>query len=171
MSTVTLVVMGVSGSGKTTVARQVAERLGWPFAEGDDFHPAANVEKMRAGQPLTDDDRAPWLAALAHWIGAREAAAQSSVLTCSALRREYRDGLCRDHPSVRFAHLAASPDILRSRLEHRREHYMPVSLLESQLALLEPLQPDEPGATMPANGAAADVIALLLALVQREGAV
>src|SRR5437763_16035347 len=97
--------MGVSGSGKTTVATGLAKRLGWVFAEGDDFHPAANVEKMRAGIALTDDDRWPWLATLAAWIGEREAAGQDAVLTCSALKRAYRDVLADGHPSVRFVHI------------------------------------------------------------------
>jgi gluconokinase len=150
MST-TLVVMGVSGSGKTTVASEVARRLGWVFAEGDDFHPAANVAKMRAGQPLTDEDRQPWLHALADWIGTREAAGDDAVLTCSALRRTYRDVLAHDHPSVRFVHVTASPANLRERLERRTGHYMPASLLDSQLATLQPLEPDEPGLTLPGD--------------------
>ena len=162
MST-TLVVMGVSGSGKTTVARGVAVRLGWVFAEGDDFHPAANVEKMHAGHPLTDEDRWPWLRALADWIGAREAAGENAVLTCSALKRSYRDVLCTGHPSVLFAHVTASAETIRRRLEQRRGHYMPASLLDSQLATLEPLQPDEHGFTVPGDGEPADVISALVA--------
>ena len=163
MSTVTLVVMGVSGSGKTTVASGVAERLGWVFAEGDDFHPAANVEKMRPGQPLTDDDRWPWLHVIADWIGAREAAGDSAVLTCSALKRAYRTVLADGHPSVCFVHVTAAPDTIRERLEHRRGHYMPASLLGSQLATLEPLQPDEPGITLPGDGEPDAVVDALIA--------
>jgi gluconokinase len=151
VSTVTLVVMGVSGSGKTTVAVRLANRLGWVFAEGDDFHPPANVEKMHSGHPLTDEDRWPWLQALADWIGTREAAGENAVLTCSALKRSYREVLERGHPSVRFVHLTVSADTLRQRLQHRHGHYMPASLLESQLAALEPLQPDEPGVTLPGD--------------------
>lgn len=161
--TVTLVVMGVSGSGKTTVATGVAQRLGWVFAEGDAFHPPANVEKMRAGQPLTDDDRRPWLLALADWIGAREAAYENAVLTCSALKRSYRDVLSHGHPSVRFVHVTAKAEVIRHRLERRRGHYMPASLLDSQLATLEPLQPDEPGMTLPGDGAPAEVVDALAA--------
>ena len=162
MST-TLVVMGVSGSGKTTVAEGVARRLGWTFAEGDDFHPPANVEKMRAGQPLTDDDRRPWLALLAEWIGARERAEENAVLTCSALKRAYRDVLSAGHPSVRFVHVTAAADTIRHRLERRRGHYMPASLLDSQLAVLEPLQLDEPGITLPGDGTPDEVIEALAA--------
>ena len=161
--TTTLVVMGVSGSGKTTIAQLLAERLGWVFAEGDDFHPVANVEKMRAGQPLTDDDRWPWLQALADWIGAREADGDNAVLTCSALKRSYRDVLSHGHPSVRFVHVTVSRATLKARLEHRRGHYMPASLLDSQLATLEPLQPDEPGVTVPGDGTPDDVVADVVA--------
>ena len=163
MSTVTLVVMGVSGSGKTTVAQAAATRLGWVFAEGDDFHPAANVEKMRSGHPLTDEDRWPWLHALADWISAREAAGENAVLTCSALKRVYRDVLDQGHPSVRFVHVTASVETLRRRLEQRRGHYMPASLLDSQLATLEPLQPDEPGFTLPGDADPAQVVTDLVA--------
>ncbi|MCU1592261.1 MAG: gluconate kinase [Frankiales bacterium] len=158
MPTVTLVVMGVSGSGKTTVAQRVAERLGWVFAEGDDFHPAANVAKMHAGHPLTDEDRWPWLRALADWIGVREAAGENAVLTCSALKRSYRALLDSGHPSVRFVHITASEETIRRRLEQRQGHYMPASLLDSQLATLEPLQPDEPGFTLPGDGEPDDVV-------------
>ena len=161
--TTTLVVMGVSGSGKTTVAVAVAEQLGWLFAEGDDFHPAANVAKMAAGHPLTDEDRRPWLAVLAEWIGAREAAGTDAVLTCSALRRVYRDTLAAGHPSVRFVHITASPETIRTRLEQRRGHYMPATLLDSQLATLEPLAPDEPGLTLPGDGSPEEVVQALVA--------
>lgn len=158
----TLVVMGVSGSGKTTVALEVATRLGWVFAEGDDFHPAGNVEKMAAGRPLTDDDRWPWLRALADWIGAREAADENAVLTCSALTRAYRAVLTTGHPSVRFVHVTVPAETLRRRLESRRGHYLPASLLDSQLATLEQLEPDERGLTLPADGEPADVVQRLL---------
>jgi gluconokinase len=150
--TTTAVVMGVSGSGKTTVARALADRQGWLFAEGDDFHPAANVAKMAAGHPLDDSDRAPWLDALADWIGARERAGESCVLTCSALKRAYRDRLRDGHPSVLFLQVDVPVDVLRARLSHRRDHYMPASLLDSQLATLEPLAPDEPGARVDGTG-------------------
>jgi gluconokinase len=163
--TVTLVVMGVSGSGKTTIAVHAAQLLGWVYAEGDDFHPTVNVEKMQAGRPLTDEDRWPWLHALAGWIGLREAAHEDAVLTCSALKRAYRDVLAEGHPSVRFVHVTASEQTTRQRLEHRRGHYMPASLLGSQLAALEPLQPDEPGFTLPGDGPAAAVVERLVALL------
>jgi gluconokinase len=155
--------MGVSGSGKTTVARGAAERLGWVFAEGDDFHPAASIEKMRAGEPLTDDDRGPWLRDLAEWIGAREAARDNAVLTCSALKRAYRDVLAAGHPSVHFVHVTAAAETIRRRVEDRRGHYMPASLLGSQLAALEPLQSDEPGITLPGDATVTEVVDELIA--------
>jgi gluconokinase len=142
---VTVVLMGVSGAGKSTVSEVLVEKLGWPSAEADDFHSAANVAKMSSGHPLTDEDRWPWLRAIAAWIGDREAAAENAVLTCSALRRTYRDVLRAGHPSVCFAHLLVERAILEHRMERRRGHYMPASLLDSQLATLEPLDEDEPG--------------------------
>ena len=153
-----VVVMGVSGSGKTTVAVELARRLGWEFAEGDDHHPAANVEKMRAGTPLDDADREPWLRALAAWIAAREEAGRSCVLTCSALKRSYRDLLRQGNDSVFFAYVAVPEDVLTERLAQRTGHYMPASLLTSQLAVLEPLQDDEPGVTVPGTGEPAEVV-------------
>jgi gluconokinase len=161
--TTTLVVMGVSGSGKTTVATRLAQRLRWVFAEGDDFHPAANVDKMRNGIPLTDQDRWPWLASLADWIGGREAAGQNAVLTCSALKRAYRDVLTDGHPSVRFVHVTATAETIRRRLEQRRGHYMPASLLDSQLATLEPLNPDEPAMTVAGDAEPHEVVDAVLA--------
>ena len=107
-----IVVMGVSGSGKTTVAERLAARLGCPYEEGDDHHPAANVAKMRAGTPLDDDDRRPWLLELAAWIGAHEAEGRSCVLTCSALKRSYRELLCDGHPSVWFAHVSGPQELI-----------------------------------------------------------
>jgi gluconokinase len=151
-STITVVVMGVSGSGKTTVARCLADVLGWPFAEGDDFHSLANVEKMSAGIPLTDEDRAPWLEAVAHWIAEQEAAGHSAIVTCSALKRAYREVLRQGNPSVWFVHVSPSRDALQHRLETRSGHYMPPSLLASQLATLEPLETDEPGVTVSGEG-------------------
>jgi gluconokinase len=141
---VTVVLMGVAGSGKSTVMAQLAERLGWRWAEADDFHPPANVAKMSAGQALTDEDRWPWLRTIANWIGERESAGENAVVTCSALRRKYRDFLRNGHPSVRFVHLAVDRTILERRMAQRRGHYMPPSLLGSQLDTLEPLDPDEP---------------------------
>ena len=145
-----VVLMGVAGSGKSSVMAALVARLGWPALEGDALHPPANVAKMAAGVPLTDLDRAPWLAAVAEWIGEREAARESAVLTCSALRRLYRDVLRAGHPSVWFVHLDAPRAVLEERIAAREGHFMPPSMLDSQLATLEPLAPDEPGSTMEA---------------------
>jgi gluconokinase len=138
-----IVVMGVSGAGKTTIATGIAAEMGWDFAEGDSFHPEANVKKMAAGTPLDDDDRWPWLRAIGTWIDER--GGRSAVITCSALKRAYRDLLCEGRPSVRFCELDADENVIGPRIEHRQGHYMPASLLPSQFATLEPLQPDEPG--------------------------
>jgi gluconokinase len=156
-----LVVMGVSGSGKTTLASALASRTGWPFLEGDALHPPENVAKMHAGVPLDDADRLPWLRTVAAWIGAREADGRSCVLTCSALRRAYRDVLREGHPSVRFVHVTASPEVLGERLARRTGHFMPASLLDSQLATLEGLQPDEAGVTVEPHESADDVLVRL----------
>ena len=140
-----IVVMGVSGSGKSTTGSALARHLGWPFVEGDGFHPAANVEKMHGGIPLTDQDRAPWLAALAAEIGRHEAQGRSSVLGCSSLKRAYRDILRGGAPNVRFLHVHGAREILAERLAGRQGHFFPAKLLDSQLATLEPLEADEDG--------------------------
>jgi gluconokinase len=163
-----VVVMGVSGSGKTTVAVELARRLGWEFAEGDDHHPAANVEKMRAGIPLDDADRAPWLRTLAAWIAERERAGTSCVLTCSALRRSYRDLLREGNDSVFFAHVDVPEQVLLERVTARTGHYMPPSLLTSQLATLEALGDDEPGITVPGTGEPGDVVDAIAAALPRR---
>ncbi|AQS87369.1 gluconokinase [Neoasaia chiangmaiensis NBRC 101099] len=130
-----VVVMGVSGSGKTTLAQSLATMFDWPFEEGDSLHPAANVEKMHGGIPLTDDDRAPWLEKCHDWLVAHREG--GGVLTCSALKRAYRDVLRRDL-SVTFVYLHAPEALIASRMTHRPGHFMPASLLPSQLATLEP---------------------------------
>ena len=161
--------MGVSGSGKSTVAKGLSTVLGWEFAEGDAFHPDANVAKMRSGQALTDEDRWPWLEAIGAWISAKEDAEESAVVTCSALRRSYRDLLGEGRPHVRFLHVTADTGVIRDRMEHRAGHYMPASLLPSQLATLEPLQPDEPGVVITNEGTAAQVLdRALVALGHRK---
>jgi gluconokinase len=165
-----VVVMGVSGSGKTTLGKGIAERLHWRFQEGDELHPRANVEKMSRGEPLTDEDRWPWLDAIGRWLDERAEAGENAVLTCSALRRAYRDRIREGRPGVRFCHVMAPAETLRDRLENRRGHYMPASLLPSQLATLEPLDDDEPGVVVAAEGDPAHVLdAALRALDLSEG--
>ncbi|MGH3330318.1 MAG: gluconokinase [Nocardioidaceae bacterium] len=141
-----VVVMGVSGTGKSTVARRLAARLGLYFLEGDSFHPAENVAKMSAGIPLTDEDRLPWLETLGALVAQRHAQGVSTVLTCSALRRGYRDILRNAVPGgdLLFVHLQAAYDVLEERMA-ARDHFMPSSLLRSQLDTLEPLEADETG--------------------------
>lgn len=136
-----LVIMGVSGSGKSTVASVLAARLGWEVAEGDDLHPAANVAKMASGHPLDDRDRAPWLDRVDDWIRERTDAGRPGIITCSALKRRYRDVLRGDH--VVFVHLTGDALQIGRRIADRHGHYMPSSLLASQLADLEPPGPDE----------------------------
>lgn len=137
------VVMGVSGSGKSTVAALVAERLGWAFADGDAFHPPGSIAKMQAGLPLDDEDRTPWLAALAAWIDDRLRDGECGVLVCSALKRSYRDVLIRGRPAVRIVYLEGSRELIAERLAARHGHFMPSGLLDSQFAILEPPGPDE----------------------------
>lgn len=139
-----LVFMGVSGSGKSTVARAVQQELGWEYAEGDDFHPPANVAKMRQGTPLTDADRWGWLESLAGWTAERDAKGEPTIIACSALRRAYRDVLRRGGEGTFFVHCTGDKHMILERMS-AREHFMPPSLLESQLDILEPLEPDEQG--------------------------
>ncbi|WP_278236587.1 gluconokinase [Isoptericola sp. AK164] len=143
-----VVVMGVAGSGKTTVATLLAARLGVTYAEADQFHPAANIAKMSAGTPLTDADRAPWLATIRDWLSAEADAGRPGVVTCSALKRAYRDVLRAAHGQVLFVHLDGPPELLAERMEGRTGHFMPRSLLPSQLAALESLADDEHGLTL-----------------------
>lgn len=138
-----LVVMGVSGSGKTTVAAMLAGALGAEFLEGDDLHPRANVEKMRHGIPLTDADRKPWLDTIAARIDAWRSAGKKGVVTCSALKRSYREIVVDGRREVGLVWLRGSRDLIRRRMAARHEHFMPVGLLDSQFATLEPPQPDE----------------------------
>ncbi len=160
MSATIIVVMGVSGSGKSTVAQLLADKLGWDLQEGDDLHPQANVDKMASGVPLTDTDRWPWLHKIAAWIDGELAAGRSGIVTCSALKRSYRDILRRD--SVLFVHLAGSPAAIADRIAHRHNHFMPSSLLESQLATLEPLGLDENGMVVDITGSPAEEAADVL---------
>jgi ribose 5-phosphate isomerase A len=138
-----LVIMGVSGSGKTTIAKDLVARLGWSFKEGDELHPEANVAKMHAGIPLTDDDRQPWLEAVANWIDHQRAKKQPGIITCSALKRSYRQIVIGERPEVRLVYLRGSRDLIARRLSGRHGHFMPASLLQSQFDALEEPGPEE----------------------------
>ncbi len=137
------VIMGVSGSGKTTVAQRVAAEFGWPFQEGDALHPASNVAKMAAGVPLTDEDRAPWLAKVADWIQARLTAGENGLVTCSALKRSYRELIGNGTPGVQIVYLHGDRATLDAHVHGRHHEYMPTTLLDSQLVTLEEPTPDE----------------------------
>ena len=141
-----IVVMGVSGSGKSTVGAALAQRLGVPFADADDFHPPANIAKMKAGVPLDDDDRYPWLEAIGGWLA--DHCGTGGVMSCSALKRKYRDQLRRHCPQAEFVHLSGSPEVIAARQASRPGHFMPASLMASQFATLEPLERDERGVTL-----------------------
>jgi gluconokinase len=161
-----LVVMGVTGTGKSTVAGMLAGQLGWELREGDDLHPPANVAKMSKGIPLTDEDRMPWLDIIAAWIDDQTAANKPGIVTCSALKRIYRDRLRR--PNVIFVHLTGSPELIASRMAKRLDHFMPTTLLESQLATLEPPGPDENVITVNLSGQPSDEVAEVLTQLSRR---
>lgn len=161
----TIVVIGVSGSGKSTLAARLAGHWGREFVEGDEFHPPANVAKMSAGTPLTDDDRVPWLRTLAGVIAERVGHGIPLVVSCSALRRRYRDILRAGDPTLVFLHVHGTASVLRQRIQARRDHFMPPHLLDSQLATLEPLSSDEPGATVSVEGTTEEVFERALAVL------
>ena len=164
--------MGVSGAGKTTIANSLAMRLGWPFQEGDALHPEANVAKMHAGIALTDADRQPWLQAVAAWIDGQRAKHQPGIVTCSALRRAYRQQLMGGRPEVRLIYLRGTRALLDERLATRHGHFMPESLLASQLDTLEEPVPDEDPLTIdigpPAERIVGEIISRLDASPSRR---
>ncbi|MFG2782006.1 gluconokinase [Streptomyces prunicolor] len=145
-----VVVMGVAGTGKTTIGPLLAARLGVPYAEGDDFHPQANIAKMSAGVPLADEDRWPWLDAIGDWAHGR--AGLGGVVSSSALKRSYRDRLRAAAPGVVFVHLTGDRALIEDRMAHRHGHFMPTALLDSQFATLQPLEADEAGVAVDVGG-------------------
>jgi gluconokinase len=164
-----IVVVGVSGSGKTTVAERLAQRLGCDVAEADAFHSAANVAKMSAGIPLDDEDRWPWLRAIAAWIREHDDAGKSAVITCSALKRKYRDLLRAASPRISFVHLSGAPEVIAAHMHARKGHFMPESLLPSQYATLEPLGPDEQGITVDVARPLEEVVEAALGVLALPG--
>jgi len=166
---VIVIVMGVSGSGKTTVAALLAAALGCQFQEGDDLHPAANVEKMHNGIALTDADRLPWLRKIAEEIDGWRARGESGVLTCSALKRQYRDIIIGNRPDVTLVYLEGSHDLIRRRMAMRHEHFMPLALLDSQFSTLQEPTPDEHPISVNVGGRPADIAAEIVhQLEQRQ---
>jgi gluconokinase len=161
-----VVVMGVSGSGKTTVGQSLAGALSVPFGEADDFHPAENMAKMRAGTALGDEDRRPWLDVIAGWL--QEHTSDGGVITCSALKRSYRDRLVSAAPRVFFVHLDGPAELIAERMAARRGHFMPIELLRSQLDALEPLTDEERGAIVPITGTVEETTRSALAAVRER---
>lgn len=158
-----IVVMGVSGTGKTSIAHALRDQLGWSFIEGDDLHPNENIQKMSAGIPLTDEDRAPWLARISTWIKDAHARGERTVVTCSALKRAYRDVLRESAPGVLFVHLTGPRETIADRMKYRQGHFMSTSLLDSQFATLEPLEADEAGVLVDISGTPEEVATAALA--------
>jgi carbohydrate kinase (thermoresistant glucokinase family) len=165
-----VVVMGVSGSGKTTVAVLLAAALGCQFQEGDDLHPAANVEKMSRGKPLNDADRLPWLRKIAAEIDGWRSRRESGVLTCSALKRSYRDIIIGDRPDVALVYLKGSYELIHRRMAARQEHFMPVALLDSQFAALQEPAPDEHPIAIDVTGRPAEIVAEIVRELERRQA-
>ncbi len=153
-----MLVLGVSGSGKSTVGSMLAGRLGWPYAEADDFHSEANRQKMAAGHALTDEDRWPWLETIAEWMDGRIAEGRSAVVTCSALKRSYRDLLRKNRPQVRLVYLKGSRELIASRLTARQGHFFPAQLLETQFATLEEPTEDEHPYVVPIGGTPEEIV-------------
>lgn len=156
-----VVVMGVSGCGKTTVARTYADACGLEMVDADDFHTGENIRKMMSGQPLDDADRRPWLVAVRDWMSRRAASGASTVVACSALRRPYREVLSEAEGAVWFVHLTVDPELTRRRLDARTGHFMTSALLKSQLETLEPLSEGEPGLTIENSAPVEDVVAVI----------
>jgi gluconokinase len=162
-----IVVMGVSGSGKSTVGAALAQRLGVPFADADDFHPPSNIAKMTAGHPLNDDDRRPWLESIGVWLAEH---VDGGVMSCSALKHAYRDQLRERCPSVEFLHLAGTPEVIGRRQASRPGHFMPASLLASQFETLEPLAADEHGVAIDVDQDIDSIVQEYVSLTRRENA-
>lgn len=166
-----VVVIGVAGSGKSTISAALAVRLGWAFADADDFHSDTSRAKMTAGIPLDDIDRAPWLRSLRDWMTAQHSVGRSTVLACSALRRRYRDVLRQARGPVTIVHLDLPAEVAAHRMQQRTNHYMPPSLLRSQLDCLEPLEPDERGFRVEATAIPQQLSADIIVGLTDEGVI
>jgi gluconokinase len=153
-----LIVMGVAGSGKSTIAEKLAERMGWRYEDGDKFHPASNVAKMSAGHPLTDEDRWPWLQAIADEIDRACKAGEHIVIACSALKHSYRDILVHGRDDVRIVYLRGTQELIADRLAQRKGHFMPPELLVSQFKILEPPDPDENPLTVSIDASVEEIV-------------
>jgi carbohydrate kinase (thermoresistant glucokinase family) len=162
--------MGVAGCGKSTIGQALSDALGWPFRDADTFHPEANVAKMSSGQPLTDADRAPWLAAIAAWIDARQASGEPAIVSCSALKKRYRDVIVGGRHGVHLVHLAGGLGVIQARMAARQHHFMPLSLLKSQFETLEPPAPDEHAAIVDVAQTPQAIVAEIIADLGLEGA-
>jgi len=171
MRAAAIIVMGVSGSGKSTIGALLAEKLGWPFADADGFHPPENVAKMASGQPLTDADRWPWLDAIAAHIGAARQAGQPVVVACSALRRAYRDRLRAGHGDLLFLHLSGAPEVIAARQAARQGHFMPPSLMASQFATLEDTVAEPDAVTVSVKASPDEVVEAALAHLRQHRAI
>jgi len=171
MRAAAIIVMGVSGSGKSTIGALLAERLGWPFADADGFHPPENVAKMAAGIPLTDADRWPWLDAIAAHIDAARKAGQPVVVACSALRRAYRDRLRAGHGDLLFLHLSGAPEVIAARQAARQGHFMPPSLMASQFATLEDTVAEPDAVTVSVKASPDEVVEAALAHLRQHRAI
>ena len=164
-----LVLMGVSGCGKSTVAALLAGELGWPFEEGDSLHPQANIDKMAAGHPLDDEDRWPWLEKVAEWVEECLDSGRSGIITCSSLKRSYRDLIDRRGHGVEFVYLAGSKELIAARLAARQGHFMPPGLLDSQFATLEEPTPDEPSIRVEVGPPAPEIADQIRKILHLEG--
>ena len=158
-----ILLMGVAGCGKSTIGAALSERLGWPFRDADSFHPAANVAKMSAGTPLTDEDRWPWLAAIGAWLDERRATGKPGIVSCSALKRIYRARLLDTRPDVRLVYLSGDQALIGARMRARKDHFMPPSLLTSQFATLEEPSPDERAVVVSVAGTPDEIVTAVLA--------
>ncbi|WP_328316641.1 gluconokinase [Streptomyces sp. NBC_00388] len=162
-----VVLMGVAGTSKTTIGPLLSAALGVPYAEGDDFHPAANIAKMSAGTPLEDADRLPWLDAIGRW--AHDRAGHGGVVSCSALKRSYRDRLRAEAPGVVFLHLTGDRELIEKRMAERKGHFMPTALLDSQFAALQPLAEDEAGTAVDISGTPEEITGRAVAALRGLG--